>query len=146
MVEDSAETVRWLARKGVRWRLMYDRQSFEVDGKLRYFGGLVLGTVDGGKGLIGQHLASARSHGIEVRCSFAVEGLQRGESGSVTGVRGKGQGGPETVEAGAVVLACGGVESQDALAVPRGGLGGGQGTRDAVQHGRGAQDGVGGGC
>jgi tricarballylate dehydrogenase len=111
MVEDSAQTVRWLADKGIRWRLMYDRQSFEFDGKLRFWGGLVLGTVDGGKGLIGQHLASAKDHGIDIRCSFAVEGLLRNAPGAVVGVRGRGPDGPETIEAEAVVLACGGFES-----------------------------------
>ena len=90
---------------------MYDRQSFEVGGVIRFFGGLVLGTVDGGKGLIEQHLASAREHGIDVRCSFAVEGLLRDGAGDVVGIKGAGPGGPETIEAGAVVLACGGFES-----------------------------------
>jgi tricarballylate dehydrogenase len=28
MVDESTETVRWLADKGLRWRLMYDRQAF----------------------------------------------------------------------------------------------------------------------
>ncbi|QYJ16123.1 Fumarate reductase flavoprotein subunit [Rubrobacter xylanophilus DSM 9941] len=111
MVEDSADVVRWLRDKGIRWRLMYDRQSYEVGGRLRFWGGLVLGTVGGGKGLVEQHLASARRYGIEVRCSFAVEGLLRDDSGAVVGVRGRGPDGPETVEAGAVVLACGGFEA-----------------------------------
>ena len=111
LVEDSLETVRWMSGKGIRWRLMYDRQSFEVDGKLRFWGGLVLGTVEGGKGLIGQHLASARDHGIDVRCSFAAQGLRQGASGDVVGIKGTGPEGPETIEAGAVVLACGGFES-----------------------------------
>jgi tricarballylate dehydrogenase len=111
MVENSADTVLWLADKGLRWRLMYDRQSFEVGGKLRFWGGLVLGTVGGGKGLVEQHLASAREHGIDVRCSFAVDGLLRDESGRVVGVEGLGPHGRKTIEAGAVVLASGGFES-----------------------------------
>src|SRR4051794_38752040 len=48
LVNEAAEIVRWLREKGIRWRLMYDRQSFEIDGKRRFWGGLVLGTVGGG--------------------------------------------------------------------------------------------------
>jgi len=111
MVEESGDIARWLRDKGIRWRLMYDRQAFEVDGRLRFWGGLVLGTVGGGKGLIEQHLASARRSGVEVRCSFAVKRLLRDHSGAVVGVEGEGPEGLEAVEAGAVVLACGGFES-----------------------------------
>src|SRR3712207_6646987 len=67
MVNDAAETIRWLHGKGLRFRLMHDRQSYEVDGKRRFWGGLVLGTVDGGKGLIEQHTKSATGSGIEIR-------------------------------------------------------------------------------
>lgn len=49
LVNDAADTTRWLHEKGLRLRLMYDRQSFEVAGKRRFWGGLVLGTVGGGK-------------------------------------------------------------------------------------------------
>ena len=38
LVAEAAETMRWLHEKGIRWRLMYDRQSFEVDGKRRFWG------------------------------------------------------------------------------------------------------------
>src|SRR5215213_7596905 len=63
LVNESADTMRWLHEKRLRFRLMYDRQSFEVDGKRRFWGGLVLGTVGGGKGLIEQHLAAAEKGG-----------------------------------------------------------------------------------
>jgi tricarballylate dehydrogenase len=67
LVNEAAEIVRWLREKGIRWRLMYDRQSFEIDGKRRFWGGLILGTVGGGKGLMEQHVAAAMENGIEVR-------------------------------------------------------------------------------
>jgi tricarballylate dehydrogenase len=35
LVDEATEIVRWLREKGIRWRLMYDRQSFEIDGKRR---------------------------------------------------------------------------------------------------------------
>ena len=111
LVDEATEIVRWLREKGIRWRLMYDRQSFEVDGKRRFWGGLVLGTVGGGKGLMGQHVAAAIENGIEVRYEHAVSGLLRDDTGAVIGVTAKSPTGQEDIEAGAVVLACGGFES-----------------------------------
>jgi tricarballylate dehydrogenase len=111
LVADAAEATRWLHGKGIRWHLMYDRQSFEVDGKRRFWGGLVLGTVGGGKGLVEQHTAAASRDGIEVRYERAVIGLLRDDSGAVVGVVCDGPDGREEVEAGAVVLAGGGFES-----------------------------------
>jgi tricarballylate dehydrogenase len=111
LVADAAEAMRWLHGKGIRWHLMYDRQSFEVDGKRRFWGGLVLGTVGGGKGLVEQHTAAASRDGIEVRYERAVIGLLRDDSGAVVGVVCDGPDGREEIEAGAVVLAGGGFES-----------------------------------
>ena len=111
LVNEAAEIVRWLREKGIRWRLMYDRQSFEVAGKRRFWGGLVLGTVGGGKGLMEQHAAAAMENGIEVRYEHAVSGLLRDDTGAVIGVTARSPAGQEEIEAGAVVLACGGFES-----------------------------------
>jgi succinate dehydrogenase/fumarate reductase flavoprotein subunit len=38
LASEAADAVRWLHGKGIRWRLMYDRQSFEVGGKRRFWG------------------------------------------------------------------------------------------------------------
>jgi tricarballylate dehydrogenase len=111
LVNEATEIVRWLREKGIRWRLMYDRQSFEIDGKQRFWGGLVLGTVGGGKGLMEQHVVAAMENGIEVRYEHAVSGLLRGDTGAVIGVTARSPAGQEEIEAGAVVLACGGFES-----------------------------------
>ncbi len=111
LASEAADAVRWLHGKSIRWRLMYDRQSFEVGGKRRFWGGLVLGTVGGGRGLVQQHLAAPTRSGIEVRCERAVTGLLRSASGTVTGVVCDGPGGREEIEVGAVVLACGGFEA-----------------------------------
>jgi tricarballylate dehydrogenase len=111
MVEEAAATVQWLHEKGLRFRLMYDRQSYEVDGKRRFWGGLVLGTIGGGKGLIQQHTDAAQKTGIELRYDTPVIGLLQGDDGTVTGVVCKGTGGREEIQAGAVVLASGGFES-----------------------------------
>jgi tricarballylate dehydrogenase len=111
LVDDAAETIRWLHEKGIRFRLMYDRQSFEVNGKRRFWGGLVLGTVDGGKGLIEQHTRAAQRSGIEIRYESPVVDLSRDDSGVVRGVICETPEGREEIGAGAVILAAGGFES-----------------------------------
>jgi tricarballylate dehydrogenase len=50
-------------------------------------------------------------NGIEVRYEHAVSGLLRDDTGAVIGVTAKSPTGQEDIEAGAVVLACGGFES-----------------------------------
>src|ERR671910_2428765 len=110
LVDEAADTTRWLHEKGLRYRLMYDRQSFEVNGKRRFWGGLVLGTVGGGRGLVEQHIAAAERSGIEVRYDSPVVGLLQ-EDEAVTGVVCKGPGRREEIGASAIVLASGGFES-----------------------------------
>ena len=109
---DSADAVRWLRGKGLRFRLMYERQANEVDGRQRFWGGLAVGTVDGGEGLMAQHRAAAARDGIELRHGAAVEDLLRGEDGAFTGVTVRhADGTREELRAPAVVLAAGGFES-----------------------------------
>lgn len=117
LVNDSADAMRWLYEKGLRFRLMYDRQSYRVDGKHRFWGGLVLGVVGGGRGLIEQHLAAAEKAGIEVRYESPIVDLLRDSDGNITGVVCSGDNGFEEVNAGAVVLAAGGFESNKDLRV-----------------------------
>jgi tricarballylate dehydrogenase len=125
LVEEAADTIQWLRDQGLRFRLMYDRQSFEVNGTLRFWGGLVLGTVGGGKGLIGHYLGAAAAHGIEVRYDSPLVGLGHDASGAVTGVTYRAPdgvhpaaGGSKSlrqVDAGAVILAAGGFEANPQL-------------------------------
>lgn len=116
LARDAADAVRWLHGKGLRFRLLFDRQSFAVGGKRRFFGNLTLGTVGGGQGLIAQELAAAERLGIAIRCESPVVGLLRAEGGAVRGVvvrRPDGQ--TEEIAAGAVVLAAGGFEANAAM-------------------------------
>jgi tricarballylate dehydrogenase len=40
---DSRDVLGWLAGHGIRFRLMYERQAYEVDGRHRFWGGLAVG-------------------------------------------------------------------------------------------------------
>ncbi|HET6793261.1 MAG TPA: FAD-dependent oxidoreductase, partial [Acidimicrobiales bacterium] len=75
VVHSSIATVGWLADLGVRWRLMYERQAYRSGDGWRFFGGLPLGTVDGGRGLMAGHRRAAREEGVEVRFGAAVTDL-----------------------------------------------------------------------
>jgi tricarballylate dehydrogenase len=111
IVADSRDTLGWLAEKGLRLRLMYDRQSYTVDGRHVFWGGLHIGTVDGGRGLIEDHRAAAERAGIELRYEHAVTGLVERPGGAVTGVRCRVRGEDLEIAAPAVVAAAGGFEA-----------------------------------
>jgi tricarballylate dehydrogenase len=115
LINESAQTARWLHSKGIRWTLLTARQAFRVDGVLRFWGGLAVGTVGGGQGLIAQYLAAAQTRGITVRYECAVTGLLRDGDGAITGAICQGPHGREEIAARAVVLACGGFEADPRL-------------------------------
>jgi tricarballylate dehydrogenase len=115
LVGDSRGTLGWLSEKGLRLRLMYDRQSYAVDGRHVFWGGLHVGTVDGGAGLIADHRAAAERAGVEVRCDHAVAALVQRRGGAVTGVRCRVDGEETEIAAPAVVVAAGGFEADPRL-------------------------------
>ncbi|MER5421162.1 FAD-dependent tricarballylate dehydrogenase TcuA [Streptosporangium roseum] len=107
MVHGVADTVRWMRGHGVRFRLQYERQAYEMENRFRFWGGLPLATVDGGKGLVAQHLAAAERAGVQVRCDTAVDRILRDPDGRVVGVAA----GATEFRADAVVLAAGGFQA-----------------------------------
>ncbi|KAG9777909.1 hypothetical protein ABEF95_011620 [Exophiala dermatitidis] len=114
LIDDSNSTIKWLKDQGIRFQLSFNRQAYEVDGRLKFWGGLALKTQDGGKGLIADHQANARRHGVAVYYSTAVERLlTNSDTGAVEGVvvRSEQTQTTATIRAGAVILAAGGFES-----------------------------------
>src|ERR1700761_1959126 len=68
LVTESMPALRWLAGLGLRYRLMYERQAYQrPDGSYLFWGGLHVGSVDGGRGLMASHTRAASTAGIEVR-------------------------------------------------------------------------------
>jgi tricarballylate dehydrogenase len=110
LVTESLPTMQWMADKGVRFVPIYGRQSFMVDGRMKFWGGVVVESWGGGPGLVEQEMKIARDHGVELRYGArAVSLLSDGHA--VTGVRVKQGGTLHDVSASAVVLACGGFEA-----------------------------------
>jgi tricarballylate dehydrogenase len=111
LVRESQPTVRWMRERGIRWIPMFGRQAFKVEGRFRFWGGLVLEAVGGGAGLVDMEYASAAKAGIDVRFEAKASALVTDDRGRVTGVIVRTAEGKETISARAVVLAAGGFEA-----------------------------------
>ena len=121
LVEGSEEATCWLAKEvGVPFVLSFNRQAYEIDGRWRFWGGMVLAVEGMGQGLVEAHRKHAASLGVEVRFESAVVGLilvDEGD-GAVKGVRVQPtqDGEPYEVHShGGVILAAGGFEASRTL-------------------------------
>ncbi|MGH3412947.1 MAG: FAD-dependent tricarballylate dehydrogenase TcuA [Marmoricola sp.] len=107
LISRSQDVLRWLAGKGMRWRLMYERQSYRSQDEWVFWGGLYVGTVDGGRGMVRQHRDAAQAAGVEVRYHAEVTRLD--PVARTVGYRtGSGE---QHLHADAIVLAAGGFEA-----------------------------------
>lgn len=86
LVGESNATTKWLAKNGIKFQLSFNRQAYEINGRHKFWGGMVLMVEDGGKGLTAQHQANAARKGVVVRYDSPVVRLLTDKSGSVTGV------------------------------------------------------------
>ena len=110
LVENSLDTLVWMRSKGVRFQPSYGRQAFRVDGRFRFWGGLAVETWGGGPGLIENLRTRCRREGIEILYESRATSLVE-EGGTVLGIVARGADGMFTARGRAVVLACGGFES-----------------------------------
>ena len=81
LVEDSRSTIDWLASNGIRFQLSFNRQAYEVNNRIKFWGGLALKTQDGGKGLVGDELRAVRNAGVSIFFDTEATRLCRGGSG-----------------------------------------------------------------
>ena len=110
LVEQSYATLQWLRQHGVRFLPLYGRQSFEVDGKRRFWGGLTVEAWGGGAGLIDSLSSIAERLGVRLHYSSRVASIKRYGNGYEVSVSNQ-----DRLAADAVVLACGGFESSPEL-------------------------------
>ena len=75
LIDESNESVKWLARNGVRFQLSFNRQAYKIDGRFKFWGGMCLKTEDGGKGLIVDHQRAAKRVGVTVLYSTAAKNI-----------------------------------------------------------------------
>ena len=110
LVEKSFETLAWMRDQGVRFLPLYGRQSYEVDGKVRFWGGLTVETWGGGPGLVDSLTEIANNRGVIIRYGTRAAELLT-EARKVIGVRTETATGSDSFHADAVILASGGFES-----------------------------------
>ncbi|MCX7864638.1 MAG: FAD-dependent tricarballylate dehydrogenase TcuA, partial [Novosphingobium sp.] len=117
LIGQSRETMRWLRSHKLRFIPMFGRQSFRIDGKHHFYGGVNIEAVGGGWGLVDMLVKACERMGITIRYETGLRDLIQAENGAVTGVRAFGPRGYENLHAKAVVLACGGFESNPEMRV-----------------------------
>ncbi len=110
LVNESFESIQWMRKKGIRFVPIYGRQAFKIDGRFKFWGGLTVEAWGGGPGLVDQQTNIAKRNGVVIRYGARVVSLVY-DGHSVQGVRVKEGTGITTLRAPAVVLACGGFES-----------------------------------
>jgi tricarballylate dehydrogenase len=90
------------------------RQAYKVDGKFKFWGGLALHIWGGGPELLKALYENAEKRGIPIAYETPAVDLLR-EDGRIAGVAVERQGRRVEIRGGAVVLACGGFESNPEL-------------------------------
>lgn len=111
LTSNVSEDMRWLKSKGMKYRLMYERQAYErPDGSFLFWGGLHVGNVDGGEGLVRDHFRIAAETGTEILFNARATRLIH-QDGKVTGVAFEQDGEGHTVVAAATILGSGGFEA-----------------------------------
>ncbi len=114
LVSDSFPAMCWMRSQGVRFELMYGRQAFQVRGRHRFWGGLIVESVGGGADLVRMLADAAEARGVTLRYDARARRLLL-EGGRVRGVKVQTPQGEETVRTPAVVLASGGFEASAQL-------------------------------
>lgn len=109
LAEESWPTMCWLRDLGLRFRLMYERQSYPSQNGERFWGGLAIGSVDGGKGLVAQHFEAVKRSGIEMALEHRLVQLE--PSGNSVVLTFRTPYSERRISARGVVVAAGGFES-----------------------------------
>lgn len=117
LIDGSRPAMVWLRQHGVRFIPMFGRQSFLVDGKHHFYGGVNVEAVGGGAGLVEMELAHALKMGCEIRYNTGATRLIQDQKRRITGIEVRGPDGYEEISTRAVVLACGGFESNPEMRV-----------------------------
>ena len=115
LIDNSYETVCWIQDVGrMEFELALSVMGIRVGNQVKWPKGAIVRIVHEGVGLSSTWFQTAEDMGIEIRYDTGAMRLAQAESGRVNGVVVRGPGGIETLSAKAVVLACGGFETNPA--------------------------------
>jgi len=111
LVGGSHDTILWLSNRiKIPFILSFHRQAYLVNGRQKFWGGMVLAVEGGGKGLIAAHHRALVESRVEVW--FDAEAIELALSGGgVSGLKVEKGGEVLNLEAASVILASGGFES-----------------------------------
>jgi tricarballylate dehydrogenase len=112
-VDASLDTLLWMRAHGVRFLPSYGRQTYVVNGRHVFWGGLTIEASGGGLGLVEALFARAERMGIRFVYEYRIDDLIV-EDGTVAGVEALARGKRVALRAGAVVLAAGGFHANAA--------------------------------
>jgi tricarballylate dehydrogenase len=110
LIAESYAAALWLKKLGVRFQPALGRQAFKVGGKFKFWGGLACHLLGGGAELVKVLHEALERAGVTVLYETTAVGLIH-VGGQVEGVRARQRDKELEVRAKAVVLACGGFES-----------------------------------
>lgn len=111
LIGKSYATIRWMHELGIKMEPAEMLGAIKYGGKIKYLSGAVIRSQGEGVGLSRMWFAIAKARQIEVRYQAHTVRLLQDSSGRVNGVLVQGPGGLKEVRARAVVLGCGGFES-----------------------------------
>lgn len=118
LIRESNDTTKWLHKNGIKFQLSFNRQAYHINDRYKFWGGMVLAVVDGGKGLTRQHRDNASKKGVEVLYESPVIRLLTDASGlTVTGVKFRTKDGAtqDVFSRGGVILCAGGFEANPSM-------------------------------
>ncbi len=107
LTDESFATMKWLQSHRVRFVPIYGRQAFKVDGKFKFWGGMIAETAGGGPGLVETLHEEAKRLDIKVLFEAMATELIHDDDG-VHGVVVNYKGKTTEVRAKSVILASGG--------------------------------------
>jgi tricarballylate dehydrogenase len=110
LVGQSLGTMQWMRGHGVRFLPSYGRQSFEVDGRRKFWGGLAVEVAGGGPGLVDALFTRAADLGVDIAYHARAVGLHD-DRGRIDGLTYRQEGSTVAVRTTSVVLAAGGFEA-----------------------------------
>lgn len=110
LVTQSLPTIEWMKSHGVNFELNYANQSFEKEGKIEFWGGLPIKTVEKGIGLMRSLFNRCEQLGIDVWYEAAAKKIVT-ENNEVTALEVSTNEGIQRIACQSVVLACGSLEA-----------------------------------
>jgi tricarballylate dehydrogenase len=111
LVSRAFPTMEWLRRAGVAFTLAYDRQSFLVNGRHRFWGGVIVKAQREGPGLIDALLRACTFARVPVRYGARATALEWEGASRCWRIQATIDGRSRDYRSRAVVLACGGFEA-----------------------------------